>query len=139
MFFHCHSAIFLIFQCIGSACHMGFCHQSHMATNVFPMISFLFNCMATPACFCMATAIQAKWQLLLYLHGNCHLSIRLCAHPIPSFEIALLADQTFLAFFKLANMATIAGFAWQLLTMPHGNSYSPHMETTSFSTYFSFF
>ena len=138
MFFHCHITIFFIFQRICSACHMGFCHQSHMATAVFQMISFLFNCMATHACFCMATAIQAKWHLFLYLHGNFHLCIGLCAHHIPSFEIAFLADQTFLSFFKLASMATLAGFAWQLLTMPHGNSYSTYMATTSFPPTFHF-
>ena len=87
------------------------------------------------------------WQLLSRPNGNSYctymataiFSIGLCAHPIPSFEIAFLADQTFLSFFKLASMATLAGFAWQLLTMPHGNSYSTYMATTSFSTYFSFF
>ena len=74
---------------------------------------------------------------LMYLMATAIFTVDLWAHPTPRFEIAFMADQPFLSFFSLANMATAAG--WQLLIMTHGNSCSPYMATTSFSACFSFF
>ena len=107
-------------------CHMGYYHLSHMATAIF-MIYFLLH--GNSCLFCMATANQAKWQLLFHLHGNCQLFNLFVHSSTPSFEMAVLAHHTFLTFFKMSTMATAACYAWQLLTGPHGNSYSTYMAT----------
>ena len=127
-FLHCHIAIFCAFQCSCSACHMGYCHQSHIATDVSPMLYF-FLLHGNSCLFCMATANQAKWQLLFHLHGNYQLFHLFVHSSTPSFEMAVLAHHTFLTFFKMSTMATAACYTWQLLTGPHGNSYCTYMET----------
>ena len=127
-FLHRHIAIFLPFNAA--------VQLATWATAISPTSQLLFlPCsissyyMATPACFCMATANQEKWQLLFHLHGNYQLFHLFVHSSTPSFEMAFLAHHTFLTFFKMSTMATAARYAWKLLTGPHGNSYSTYMET----------
>ena len=98
------------------------------------------NCCFSHALFLLTTwqlLPVFAWQLLTRQNGNSYstymattsFSICFVHSSTPSFEMAFLAHHTFLTFFKMSTMATAACYAWQLLTGPHGNSYSTYMET----------
>ena len=127
-FLHCHIAIFLPFN---AAVQLATWATASSPTSqlLFLPCSISSYYMATPACF--------AWQLLTRQNGNSYstymattsFSICLCTHPYLVLKWHSWHITHFLHFLRCLPWQTAACYAWQLLTGPHGNSYSTYMAT----------